>query len=271
MATPDVPIAKWVGRPRSYTSGRKARQPSVIVIHTTDGSERPTSAEDGAAYDKTRTDGTSTHFFVDSTGVVQELEISDEAHAARAHGNDIGIQIEVCGLARQTAAQWADDASKKTLEWLAQLCVQLRRLGYYPTRRLSPAELRGSWNSGSPRGFCGHVDITNAFPEDKGTHTDPGPSFPWTWLFNRINELEDDSVNSADIDKIADLVIEKLTKPTALKGADGKPDGTESTLVGHHVLSQGIPNPFKGGKRTAAYELIGDIAEAVQASKTTGQ
>ena len=53
---------KWVGPPRSYTKGR-ARQLRYVTLHYTAGSEGPTSAENGAAYDKARTDGTSCHLF----------------------------------------------------------------------------------------------------------------------------------------------------------------------------------------------------------------
>jgi N-acetyl-anhydromuramyl-L-alanine amidase AmpD len=190
MATPDVSIAKWVGHPRSFTKGRKSGQPSVIVIHTTEGSEGGNSAENGAAYDKRRTDGTSTHYFIDANSVVQEVEHKDEAHAARSKGNDIGIQLETCGKAGQTASQWADDDSAATLNNLARLCAEIRKTGNYPLSRLSSSELRAAWNGGKVRGFAGHVDITKAFPEDRGTHTDPGPNFPWTWLFKRIKELE---------------------------------------------------------------------------------
>lgn len=190
MATPDVPVAKWVGHPKSFTSGRKSHQPSVIVIHTTDGHEGPDDAENGAAYDKRRTDGTSTHYFVDSNSIVQEVEHKDESHAARTKGNDIGIQIEICGLAGQTSAQWEDAVSAATLENVAKLLVAIRRTGSYPLTRLSTSQLRSAWSSGSPRGICGHIDITNAFPEDNGTHTDPGKNFPWSKLFNRVKQLE---------------------------------------------------------------------------------
>lgn len=211
MAKPDVAIARWVGPPRSYTSGRKSGQPSVIIIHTTDGSEGSDSAENGAAYDKRRTDGTSTHFFVDSDSILQEVELKDEAHAARQHGNDIGIQIEICGKAGQSANQWADEDSAATLENVARLCVALRRTGNYPLSRLTGQYLREAWTSGSPRGFCGHVDVTYAFPEDKGTHTDPGKAFPWTWLFKRITELEGNVAKKkhtkVDLDDLAISVI----------------------------------------------------------------
>lgn len=173
--------------PKSKTSGRKPGQPTVVFIHTTEGSEGPTSAEDGAAYDARRTDGTSTHFFVDQNSVIQCVLTTDEAHAARAHGNDVGIQIEVCGRAGQTAAQWADAASAATIEQLARLCVKLRAKypGRFPLTNLTPAQLRAGGH-----GFAEHLDATKAWPEDGGTHTDPGPAFPWARLFARIENLE---------------------------------------------------------------------------------
>jgi hypothetical protein len=65
-----------------------------------------------------------------------------------------------------------------------------------------------------------------------------------------------------------------LVKATDLEGADGKPDGTKTTLAGHHVLSQGVPNPLQGGRRTPFYELIADVADRLAAptapAKSTG-
>lgn len=189
--------------PKSYTAGRRSGQPTVIVMHTTEGSEGPTSAEDGASYDARRTDGTSTHFFVDQNSVVQCVRTTDEAHAARTHGNDLGIQIEICGKAGQGSSGWADTASAATLENVARLCVKLRAKypGRFPLRRLTTSQLRATWNNptATSGGFAGHVDCTNAFPEDNGTHTDPGPSFPWNALLNRIEALEGDDMEPLDL------------------------------------------------------------------------
>lgn len=174
--------------PKSYTPGRKSGQPTVIVIHTTEGHEAATSAEDGASYDARRTDGTSTHFFVDQNSIVQCVLTTDEAHAARAHGNDVGIQIEICGTAGQTAAQWSDPASAATIAYVARLCAQLRAkygAARFPLQRLTPAALRDGG-----KGFAGHVDCTQAWPEDNGTHTDPGKNFPWSVLFAQIASIE---------------------------------------------------------------------------------
>jgi N-acetyl-anhydromuramyl-L-alanine amidase AmpD len=178
--SPEYPEYLWVP-PKSYTSGRKSGQPTVIVIHTTEGSEGPNSAEDGAAYDQRRTDGTSAHFYVDSNSIVQCVRTTDEAHTARQTGNDIGIHLELCGKAGQSSSQWADPVSAATVENAAEVCRRLRQKYPFPIVRLSPSQLR----SGA-RGFCGHVDISNAFGESD--HTDPGPNFPWARLFDLIEE-----------------------------------------------------------------------------------
>src|SRR5690349_24153657 len=91
-ATPGLP-------PRSYSTGRPYGPLIWIVWHTTQGSETLRSAEDGNAYDARRTDGTSTHVFIDANSVVQEVNSGDRAHAALTVANNRGYQIELCGRA----------------------------------------------------------------------------------------------------------------------------------------------------------------------------
>lgn len=185
---PDIPSATWVGHPYSWTADRLVGQPSVIFMHTTEGGEGRTSAEDGAVYDKNRRDGTSTHLFIDPDSTAQEVEFKDEAHAARRHGNDVGIQIEICGKAGQTIAQWDDDNSRKIVQRAIQACYEIRKLygrARFPLVNLTPAQLRAGQH-----GFAEHLDATLAWPEDGGTHTDPGPAFPWARLFSGIRALE---------------------------------------------------------------------------------
>lgn len=196
MKSPDFPSLPFVPA-KSYTKGRKKGQPSVVVIHTTEGHENHNSAEAGAAYDQVRTDGTSTTVFVDQDTIIQCVRLMDEAHAARQHGNDIGVHIEICGKAGQTTAQWNDEASRKTIDKVAEFCVMLRKKmpGVFPLVRLTPKQVRDGRH-----GFCGHVDITYAFPEDNGTHTDPGRYFPWVRLFERIQELERPPVKEVKVE-----------------------------------------------------------------------
>jgi N-acetyl-anhydromuramyl-L-alanine amidase AmpD len=231
----EFPQYRW-STPKSWTSGRKAGQPSVIFIHTTEGSEGRASAEDGAAYDARRTDGTSTHFFVDQDSTVQEVLTSDEAHAARSHGNDVGIQIEVCGKAGQSVAQWADAASAGAIEQCARLCVALRKKygkTRFPLVNLTPAQLRAGQH-----GFAEHKDATLAWAADGGTHEDPGPNFPWSKLFARIKQIEapipappkppvEDEVKPEDITAIAKAVVNyKVDVDTTAKGTNMQPIGS---------------------------------------------
>lgn len=188
-------MATWVGPPKHWHAGRE-RSASVVVIHTTEGAEMPLSAEAGAAYDKTRPDEVSTHLFVDSDSAVREVRDEDTAYHARAHGNAIGIGVEICGRAGQTAEQWHDGASTAELRIAAREVALLCKLHDIPPRRLSVAEVRAAYYAAPtarPRGICGHIDVTRAFPEDAGSHFDPGPAFPWSEFLGMVaSELEDD-------------------------------------------------------------------------------
>ena len=188
---------KWVGPPASYTPGR-ARPAQFITLHTTEGSEGPTSAENGVAYDKRRTDGTSCHYFTDSEGAALcEVRDADRSHSALWHGNEIGIHIEIFGRAGQSGSQWADAASRATLETTAQLVAHLCKAHGFPARRLSVAETRAAYYGAAgkrPKGINDHYTITRAFPEDGGTHTDVGPNFPWALFLGLVAEAMGDEV-----------------------------------------------------------------------------
>lgn len=183
---------KWVGPPRSYTEGR-ARQLRYVTLHYTAGSEGPTSAENGAAYDKTRTDGTSCHYFTDSLGpALCEVHDEDTSHSAYPKGNALGIHIEICGTA-QTRAQWLDATSRATLQTTAELVAYLLKKHDLPNKRLSVAETRAAWYAPADErhkyeGYNDHGTITRAYPEDGGTHTDLGPNFPWDVFSAMVTE-----------------------------------------------------------------------------------
>jgi hypothetical protein len=66
-----------------------------------------------------------------------------------------------------------------------------------------------------------------------------------------------------DIDDIADKVVEKLTKPYAVKQ-----DAELENILGRAALTQPVPNRFRG-KRTDAYVLLDDLAAAVQKLQET--
>lgn len=184
--------ARWVGPPRHWSRGRGdgGRGIRYVVIHATDGSEGPASAEAGAAYDKTRPDSVSTHLFVDSDSAVREVADVDTAFAAYPKGNAIGVQVEICGRAAQTLAQWSDASSVATLEIAAREVAAICLDHGLPPRHLSVAETRAAWFGDPghrPAGIVGHWDVTRAYPEDGGSHTDPGPNFPWATFLMMVS------------------------------------------------------------------------------------
>jgi len=184
-ASPEYPDLQYVV-PRAYGTGRDGRGVQYIVIHYTAGSERATSAEDGAAYDARRSDGTSCHYFHDRNSTVQCVLTYNRANSAFAKGNRLGIQHELCGTA-QTREGWLDPASDGTLWRCAKQAARDCRKYGIPPRRLSVAETRAAWYGAvKPKGFVGHCDITLAYPEDGGDHMDPGAAFPWDVLLARV-------------------------------------------------------------------------------------
>jgi hypothetical protein len=192
----------------------------VIVIHYTAGAEGRTSAEDGAAYDRRRLDGTSCHFFTDGDSIVQEVDTGDRAHAAMRNGNRIGIQVEQCGTV-QTREQWLDANSRPMLTNTARVCEWAMRVHGIPLRRLTPAQVRAG-----ARGICGHADITLAFPEDGGSHMDPGESYPWDVLFTDIQAIQAGGVPGEAPDMEPSDV---LKRPTNVNYPGGNPTSFPTT------------------------------------------
>lgn len=167
---PGVPFV----RPRSYSLGRPAGPPRWVILHYTAGHEGPDDAENGAAYDQRRTDGVSSHFYVDSNSIVQCVDTNDRSHTALYHGNMWGIHIEIAGT-RQTREQWLDAVSRPTIRFAAKVTAWALREHDLPFKRLAVNALADP----AARGIADHNACTVSFPDDGGTHTDVGPGFPW--------------------------------------------------------------------------------------------
>lgn len=160
--------------PRSFSKGRPLGPPRWVILHYTAGHEGPNAAEDGAAYDGRRTDGTSAHFHVDSNSAVQCVDTNDRAHTALYHGNAWGIHIEIAGT-RQTREQWLDAVSRPTIRKAAEVTAWALQAHGLPLKQLPTNGLANP----AARGIADHNACTVSFPDDGGTHTDVGPGFPW--------------------------------------------------------------------------------------------
>ncbi len=189
--SPEYPDLLWMP-PKSWTDANRGSV-QLIVIHTTEGSEHGSSAEDGAAYDQRRTDGTSTHYFHDSNSTVQCVRTEDQAHAARTQGNKRGIQHELCADAADT---WGDDYHQAVLRMAAKQAARDAAKWGIPIKKLTSQQVHDG-----VKGFCGHADVTYAFPEDNGTHTDPGSNFPWSQFLAMVESEGDDMPTAEEIAK----------------------------------------------------------------------
>jgi N-acetyl-anhydromuramyl-L-alanine amidase AmpD len=198
--SPEYPDLKWVP-PKSWTDANRSYV-QCVVIHMTEGAATATAAEDGAAYDQRRTDQTSTHYFHDSNTTIQCVRTADQAHAARTQGNRRGIQHELCG--RGGTIDWNGTYGTGVLQHAAKQVARDCRKWDIPPRKISATQL-----AGGTKGICGHVDVTNAFPQDGGTHTDPGSRFPWSRFINMVQEYyapEEDSMAGITKQDITDAV-----------------------------------------------------------------
>jgi N-acetyl-anhydromuramyl-L-alanine amidase AmpD len=209
--SPEYPDLKWVP-PKSWTDANRTAV-QLVVIHTTEGSAHAQSAEDGAAYNQRRTDGTSAHYFHDSDSTVHCVRTADQAHTARRQGNRRGIHHELCGRAGWSEATWQGDYQQAMLRRAAKQCARDARKWNIPVRHLTVAQV-----AAGEKGFCGHWDITRAFPQDAGTHTDPGQAFPWSQFLGLVRaELEEDDMPTAK-----EVVDELLVKRTFKNPYDGR-------------------------------------------------
>jgi hypothetical protein len=170
--------------PASWTNANRTSV-QLVVIHDTEGSSQSESAEDGAAYDARRTDGTSTHYFHDNNSTVQCVLTADQAHTARTQGNRRGIHHELCAKASFSRSKWlSEDYGLPMLRRAAKQVARDCKKWGIPVRKLTPGQV-----ADGVKGICGHVDITKAFPQDNGTHTDPGPNFPWDTFIDMVRDI----------------------------------------------------------------------------------
>lgn len=251
--SPEYPDLPWVAA-GAWSTGRPYGPPLWIVVHTTEGSEGLRSAEDGAAYDAHRPDGTSTHYMHDQDTTIQEVRTTDRANSAMGTGNRYGIHHELCGKAAQSPAQWHDAASAGTLARFARQAARDAKKWDIPVRHLTVAEVR----SKSARGFCAHADITAAFGES--THQDPGANYPWSEVLGMVRAEMEDDVTKEDV-KAA--IVELL--------ADAEAAAVDGSQPGVTQLGRSVRNSlWKIGERSSNTVLaaVAGVDEAVMAKLT---
>ncbi|WP_438041428.1 N-acetylmuramoyl-L-alanine amidase [Sorangium sp. So ce128] len=169
-----APPQTWIPA-RNFTAASRAVA-DLVVLHSTEGARGR-----GAARAVARWFGggaapqASAHYVVDDDEVIACVAEDDVAWAAPG-ANRTGIQIELCGSARQSASEWLAGG---LLARAADLTAGICRRHQIPICKLSPEDL-----AGGARGITGHVDASRAFR--KSDHWDPGPSFPWSTFLELV-------------------------------------------------------------------------------------
>lgn len=145
----------------NFTVATRGREPDLIVVHSTEG----LGAENVARYLAQRKTNASAHDVIDDDTVV--IGVWDEFIAWAAPGaNQNGIQLELCGFARWSRAEWLKRLP--TLYNAAERAAQ--RIRKYP--RIRPVWLDAdALKRGERGGLTWHHAVTDAL--HLSTHTDP--------------------------------------------------------------------------------------------------
>lgn len=175
MRVPGVPYVQ--GR-NDYTDsdGKKYG----IAIHNT---SNDASDEGEASYATRRTDGISSHFYVDDDSVTQSIDTDDRVgHAGSKNGNENAIAFEITGGNGMSRSWWlANVAWDKMAQVIAYMLKRDPDLAGFQIRRASVAEMKANPKI---KAFYGHDDMRQAWGGT--THTDPGPNFPWDKLISSV-------------------------------------------------------------------------------------
>jgi hypothetical protein len=163
------------------SESRGGRTISLIIVHTNEGDNKP----DDIGNDHTAEDlgrwmdrecaagrGKSYHKIVDDDSTVTMVPDSQAAWAALA-ANRLSLNICLTGWAHWSRTEWLQHRSM--LDRAGGEVRQWAHLHGIPLVKLGPTQV-----GANHRGVCGHGDWS--IGKRDGTHTDPGPSFPWDIL-----------------------------------------------------------------------------------------
>ncbi|MBA2324495.1 MAG: N-acetylmuramoyl-L-alanine amidase [Pseudonocardiales bacterium] len=156
-------------------SGRGGKTVRLIVVHTAEGAR---TVESLGAFFSRSTAQASSHAGIDDKRVETYVPYDQMAWTVRS-GNAISDNVELCAFAAWTRDQWLNEHHRMlelTAGWIAERC----RARNVPIRKLSPSEL-----AAGQAGVIGHIDWTLGMKE--GSHTDPGPGFPWDVVIQMAN------------------------------------------------------------------------------------
>jgi hypothetical protein len=204
---------------------------------------------DGSIGDTAHQDEVSDHN-PDETG---NVPIYDADHINEVHAIDVDTELRESDLTMEKVVQFLLGRCRSGAEKRLRYMIYNRRIW----------EASNGWRERQYTGPSPHTEHAH-FSGSYDTNLEASTA---SW------HLEDIPVALTDADKTwITNTVNNLVKPAALTGADGKPDGTYSTQVGHYAWSQGIPSPFEpDGGRVPAYDLLEEVAKHVKALVPPGK
>ncbi len=174
---------------RYSTSGVTLRKMGVVVhdSESGDGSAQSLVAAlqrpgDRPIAGTTRKYGSGYHAVTDGNGGYIEVADATAGPFAAPPANKQWWHVCMPGRAAQSRDEWLDDLSRNHIRGVARFIVDKAAIDGFPFDRLNVSNLLAG-----DRGYCGHVDISNAWHQSD--HTDPGPGFPWDVLAADIAAL----------------------------------------------------------------------------------
>lgn len=184
-----------------------------ITIHTAEGPtdefpSRPDldagSADDLLRFFEGKTDR-SCHAICDDDKIIDDLVSYDRAAWTLRNGNPRSDNLEMCGLASWSRAEWLthDGMLRNCARWVTKRL----KARYIEPKRLSIADVR-TW---SKRGYMDHNTYTQATGD--GTHWDVGPDFPWDVFGNYVTSFYTESEDDVTPDEVKSAVREVFNLP----------------------------------------------------------
>jgi hypothetical protein len=147
---------------------------TLIAVHTSEGAT--TTASLASYLDQPGVEA-SYHVLVDDNGAYRYLP-DEPAAWAMLSGNHRSVQVCLTGFARWPRSEWLahDNMLRAAADVVRTWCTTYN----IPNVKLTPAQVGGDHH-----GICGHWDWT--LGKHDGTHTDPGPFFPWDVFIQYVN------------------------------------------------------------------------------------
>ncbi|MGH3882101.1 MAG: N-acetylmuramoyl-L-alanine amidase [Pseudonocardiaceae bacterium] len=184
----------------------------LVVIHTNEG-DNPAdvfpdrTAENLAAYLDRPSTQASYHKICDDDSTVRYLPDSVASWSIRS-GNSRALNLCLTGWARWTRGQWLDHAGmlRRAAGEVAAWCDRYE----IPVRKLTPTQV-----AADHLGIIGHWDWT--LGKRDGTHTDPGPNFPWDVFIELVKTgtaIEPPREPIRGADPVSEIALPRTDPPT---------------------------------------------------------